>query len=402
MGITRAFNIGSVAVNDGRWHLARAERFGREASLVLDDGEGLKMNYTFGLPGGGKEMDVDRDSIFLGARVVQIKVSGYEISRDFHDSCMMDVRFDDKPLPYTHQEEKSYEEIAIKMEAVNVNDGCASDDYCTGIFCLHNQKCVDQWRLGECQCPDGQTLNGTRCVELNDCHLCHREGTKYCEKYDETGIIAYENFNSGRHRTLADKAVGEYPPDSWFVNGDLNREMTASRREWRVGVEQSLVASGHKCVCRKGYYGQFCNAQASKAQSVFMSYEAWAIIVLCAIVCLVLAMSFVAYSRTKQPIPKHYMMGVDPHDEVRETIINYVEEGCPDVDQSAYDITQLCKPLMMMSEQPVYSDGSTAVVDGEFPPAMPKQRPPLQEMSFIRRGKGLRLQNLPLKSVENY
>lgn len=27
------------------------------------------------------------------------------------------------------------------------------------------------------------------------------------------------------------------------------------------------------------------------------------------------------------------MLGVDPNDEVRETIINYVEEGCPDVDQ---------------------------------------------------------------------
>ena len=105
-------------------------------------------------------------------------------------------------------------------------------------------------------------------------------------------------------------------------------------------------------------------------------------------------MSFIAYSRTKRPIPKHYMMGVDPHDEVRETIINYVEEGCPDVDQSAYDITQLCKPLMghnndnsmNMMTHPTYSEGSTAV-DGEFPPAMPKQKPPLQEISFIRRGK---------------
>jgi hypothetical protein len=42
---------------------------------------------------------------------------------------------------------------------------------------------------------------------------------------------------------------------------------------------------------------------------------------------------FVAYSKTKRPVPKHYMLGVDPNDEVRETIINYVEEGCPDVDQ---------------------------------------------------------------------
>ena len=59
-------SITNILVNDGKWHFARAERYGKEASLVLDDGEGLKMNYTFGLPNGGKEMDVDRDSIFLG------------------------------------------------------------------------------------------------------------------------------------------------------------------------------------------------------------------------------------------------------------------------------------------------------------------------------------------------
>lgn len=42
---------------------------------------------------------------------------------------------------------------------------------------------------------------------------------------------------------------------------------------------------------------------------------------------------FIVYSKSKRPTPKHYMLGVDPNDEVRETIINYVEEGCPDVDQ---------------------------------------------------------------------
>ena len=103
------------------------------------------------------------------------------------------------------------------------------------------------------------------------------------------------------------------------------------------------------------------------------------------------------------------MMGVDPNDEVRETIINYVEEGCPDVDQvscnlnwvlkyplkkavyfecnyfkSAYDITQLAKPLDLNMHQN-YSDGSNAV-EGEFPPAISKQKPGLQEMGYIRRG----------------
>lgn len=94
------------------------------------------------------------------------------------------------------------------------------------------------------------------------------------------------------------------------------------------------------------------------------------------------------------------MLGVDPNDEVRETIINYVEEGCPDVDQSAYDITQLAKPIdpngfpppmhphlhhpMFPVSDRDMENGITAV-DGEFQPAVPKQKPPLQDISYIRR-----------------
>jgi hypothetical protein len=81
------------------------------------------------------------------------------------------------------------------------------------------------------------------------------------------------------------------------------------------------------------------------------------------------------------------MLGVDPNDEVRETIINYVEEGCPDVDQSAYDITQLAKPIGDHHLHHPYSMADGTAIDGEFQPAVPKQKPPLQEISYIRRGK---------------
>ncbi len=113
----------------------------------------------------------------------------------------------------------------------------------------------------------------------------------------------------------------------------INNELKESQNIWKLNSNENIQVSGHKCVCRKGYYGQFCSAQASKRVAVFMSYEAWSIILLCLIICLVLILSFIAYSRSKRPTPKHYMLGVDPNDEVRETIINYVEEGCPDVDQ---------------------------------------------------------------------
>lgn len=352
-------SVHNVFVNDGKWHFVKAHRYGREATIALDDGQGLNMNYTFGLPNGMQEMDVDRDSIFLGAKVVQIKVSGYEISRDYHDSCMMDVRFDDKPLPYLAIEEQEYEDIAIKMESVNVNDGCKSEDYCKGIFCPSNQKCVDQWRLGECQCPKGQFLNGSKCHNLNDCQLCYHQGTKYCEKYNNNQIIAYENFQNDYREPGSKSVEGDYPPDNWYIAREFGFDGKHTNQIWTISDDDSLEASAFRCVCKKGFFGQYCNAQASRRTAVFISPEAISIIVLCIIMSLcnclflfilvflffffnlfyliffnlVLILAFIVYARTKSPTPKHYMLGVDPHDEVRETIINYVEEGCPDVDQ---------------------------------------------------------------------
>lgn len=279
-------SIHNVIVNDGKWHFVKAHRYGREATIVLDDGEALKINYTFGLPNGVQEMDVDRDSIFLGAKVVQIKVSGYEISRDYHDSCMMDVRFDGKPLPYLAIEEQQYEDIAIKMESVNVNDGCKSEDYCKGIFCPSNQKCVDQWRLGECQCPKGQFLNGTKCQNLNDCQLCYHQGTKYCEKYNNNQIIAYENFQSDYREPGSKSAVADYPPDNWYIARELGFETKHTNQIWTVSDDDSLEASAFRCVCKKGFFGQYCNAQASRRTAVFISPEAISIIVLCIIMSL--------------------------------------------------------------------------------------------------------------------
>jgi hypothetical protein len=58
--------LSNVIVNDGKWHFVKAERYGKEASLIIDDGEHHKMNYTYGLPNGAREMEIDRDSIFLG------------------------------------------------------------------------------------------------------------------------------------------------------------------------------------------------------------------------------------------------------------------------------------------------------------------------------------------------
>ena len=393
--------LSHVPINDGKWHLVKAERFGKESYLTIDDGEGLKMNYTFGLPNAGREMEIDRDSIFLGAKVVQIKVSGYEVSRDYHDSCMMDVRFDDKPLPYTVQEERLYEDIAIKMETINVKDDCASTDYCTGIFCGSKQVCVDSWRLGECQCPKGQHFNGSNCVDSSDCQLCLPEGTKYCEKYNDDNqiqLISYDNFfNEYSHQQNMhdEQHTEEFPPKSWYLNKQsYNRQKSyqiSLNDEDSNSLDQSNLLSEYRCICRSGYYDVYCNTQKIIGKpTALLSFEALITILSCLVVLLVLILVCVAYTKSKQPPPKHYMLGVDPNDEVRETIINYVEEGCPDVDQSAYDIMQLAKPInpsmtLSTTSHPMTSNTNTLAIDEEFQPAIPKQKPPIQELQIIRR-----------------
>lgn len=384
--------LSSVVVNDGKWHLVRAHRFGAEATLAVDEGELAQMNYSRGMPNGLREMEVDRDSIFLGAKVLQVKVSGYEISRDYSDSCMMDVRFDERPLPFTPGEEKTYEDVAIKMESVNVKEGCASTDYCKGIFCAAGKKCVDLWRLGECQCPKGQHFNGTRCeMDLNsgDCSMCLHEGTSYCERFDTNQIINYYTADTSNdiETSLVGQFDEEYPPRAWYYI-PIGRESTTVYSYANTYPSGDDNGANYKCVCRPGFYGMYCNAQASVVRTMgFLNLETLITVLSCLILLLVLVLICVVYSRTRHSPPKHYMLGVDPNDEVRETIINYVEEGCPDVDQSTYDITQLAKPIdPTMSIANLYSTANPLhVVDGEFQPAVAKPKPPIQEIQLIRR-----------------
>lgn len=162
---------------------------------------------------------------------------------------------------------------------------------------------MDQWRLGECQCPKGQQLNGTRCYEINDCQLCSVEGTRHCEKYNENGrLIAYENFQDqssssslavptssnghfgGSFDSSSSTTTGEYPPDSWFLlYSDMIEIRDSQHKIWPVADSEGSPISGFKCVCRKGYYGSFCNAQASKRVAVLMSIEALSVIIFCLI-----------------------------------------------------------------------------------------------------------------------
>jgi hypothetical protein len=209
---------------------------------------------------------------------------------------MMDVRFDDKPLPYTLNEERLYEDVAIKMETSNIKDGCASTEYCKGIFCPGNQVCVDTWRYGECQCPKGQRFNGSKCENANDCELCLPAGTKYCEKYDDTNhmrVFSYDELNLNLNLENSYLYSEEYPPKYWFFNElkprpvatnyDQNKQYSYyGHYDDKENLDQSDLLNEYKCVCRSGYYGIYCNAQASVIRPVaFLSFEALIAILSC-------------------------------------------------------------------------------------------------------------------------
>lgn len=73
----------------------------------------------------------------------------------------------------------------------------------------------------------------------------------------------------------------------------------------------------------------------------------------------VLVLFLVAYTRRRKPI-----IYLSPEYDVRDNIVNYLEEGGGEEDQHSYDITRLRKPILPMdgdspSRKPLYPESDT-------------------------------------------
>lgn len=281
---TQLIELKHVPVNDGRWHTAYLDRYGQRLMLRVDDGESYRSNISY-----GKSIwkHFPNTLLNVGARIDSAvhKI----VTADFNGGCIMDVRFNGQVLDLLNG--SSLSDMKWTFQS-NIKEGCDNlDNWCRGVQCRSPAFCVNTWRHGQCQCTDTFKYNPANesCVAYDWCedmtNPCHMPGTKTC-LYDAR--------------------------------------------------EDSI-----KCECKSRWQGERCTVKAMPLAGTLN----WHIIsagMLALLMILSLVLILVLFTRRRQS-KKAYILGMD--DEIRDNIINYDEEGCPDEDPVTYDISTLKKPV---------------------------------------------------------
>lgn len=134
-------------VNDGSWHTVRVLRYGSMASIEVDGGGGKKFNELKEYIDLHQLLVVSKQGIIVGGDVNHMGPAAYYVENGLHDSCIKDIRIDQKHLPMENGSEN-----AVVTESRNIIDGCVSTNSCAkGLnSCQSPFVCTDLWNYHEC------------------------------------------------------------------------------------------------------------------------------------------------------------------------------------------------------------------------------------------------------------
>lgn len=134
-------------VNDGVWHTVRAIRHGSTATLEADGGSGKKFNEITDYQDLHQLLEVHKLGVVVGGDVNHMGPANYYVENGLHDSCVTDIRIDQRHLPMDNGSEN-----AAVTESRNIIDGCASTSSCSKAHndCIAPFVCTDLWNYHEC------------------------------------------------------------------------------------------------------------------------------------------------------------------------------------------------------------------------------------------------------------
>lgn len=135
-------------VDDGQWHLLKANRYGSSAILELDGGEGKHYNDTFSFD-SHQWLTIDKqEGVFAGGKAETTGIKTIEVRNDYQNSCLDDLRYNGKSLPLPPASNGT--QYAQATTARNVDRYCMSNNPCANSFCMDPFVCVDLWNKFEC------------------------------------------------------------------------------------------------------------------------------------------------------------------------------------------------------------------------------------------------------------
>ncbi|NXA34968.1 CADN protein, partial [Eudromia elegans] len=257
-------------IDNGEWHHITLERIENEFTLRLYEGGGKR--EILRARGVYREIVIDPSSLVLG--------NAYPFSQNqSFQGCMKDVRFNNYRLPL----DTDTKELVSVLSTRGVQEGCSSEA-CRSNPCHQEFVCIDLWMMHECSCPPGRVLvengSGRRCV-----------GT------------------------------------------------ACARRPCRYGTCVSQSPSAFRCDCAAGYAGRACDVTlAIFHKDTGLSFSSMFAICICFMALLALLGAVFWWARCKgcRGLNGGGYRGPACHEDVediRETILNYSEEGGGEQDQ---------------------------------------------------------------------
>ncbi|XP_068212828.1 putative neural-cadherin 2 [Palaemon carinicauda] len=182
--LLRSVCIEGYPVGDGQWHTLRAEFHGHNLIVRVDDGDGLRQNYS--LPAifesqSGDDWSYPDDSR-VSLTVPRIDLSDglsiggipefqdetiIAVKEDLEDSCLDDLRISGQTVPLIPTLNKtSWVEVTRSEGVVS---GCSATNACLSITCSSPLSCINNWGRPMCSCGPEHHLIGNVCEDINEC-----------------------------------------------------------------------------------------------------------------------------------------------------------------------------------------------------------------------------------------
>lgn len=140
-------SLPEYVVSDGIWHTVRVIRHGSTATIEVDGGGGKKFNEITDYADLHQLLVASKQGVIVGGDVNHMGPAAYYVDNGLHDSCVTDIRIDQRHLPMENGSEN-----AAVTESRNVIEGCVSTNSCAKgpNTCSPPFVCTDLWNYHEC------------------------------------------------------------------------------------------------------------------------------------------------------------------------------------------------------------------------------------------------------------